>query len=353
MASAAPANGMRASFRLGDVVLEVDSAYQPLLDDLYNAYGDCAITGPLPIDAMQVRCSAHFFEQDSLVVLKFATSCELPNLCEIAMQMIRPRAELQYFSLTETSRPGWRLIANGLDQSAPLLAADDKAAVLDIRQEPAEVLLNFVVGVAQFVQRSVIYVHAGGVSVDGQGVLLVGRSGRGKSTTTTALASRGHAMLGDETVGIRTDSCEMVAFNRTMKLRPGRRANLVSQRLGEVPHMMRIDAQGVMCAWVRASILFPDRALPASAPLRAVFFLRSFGDHAAVESFAPTLAHIDELQALTMSLSAIVSWPPSPAQRLMRFSRLIGLFSQCRCYFLDLGTPDESAALIERVVKNA
>jgi|RhiMethySRZTD1v2_1073278.scaffolds.fasta_scaffold62749_2 hypothetical protein len=340
------------SFRLGDAVLEVDSTYRPLLDDLRSAYADCALadghSSPLP----RVHCSARAVEGRSLVALRFETTCNLPHLCEIALSLTSPRQELQHFAVRELDRPDWRLIANALDVNAPLLASDAGTAVVDVRIEPPELLLNFVVGVVQLAQQSVIFIHAGGISIDGRGTLLVGRSGQGKSTTTVALASRGHPLLGDETVGLRADSRELVAFRRTLKLRPGPGAQAVLERLKAVPHATRVDAQGLLCAWVGGDALFPGTIPAQSAPLKDVFFLREFRERAAVEPFLPTLEHVEELKALTMSLSAIVSWPRSAAHRLMRFARVLELLARCRCYFIDLGTPDETAELIERTVRN-
>jgi hypothetical protein len=270
---------------------------------------------------------------------------------DIALRLIRPRAELQHFSVRPLGLAGWRLLGNDGDAEAPLLAADTHRAVLDVRLGPDEFLLNYVVGVAQLAQPSVIFLHAGGVSIDGRGTLLLGRSGQGKSTTTVALASRGHVLLGDETVGMRAASGELLPFRRTLRLRPGPRPQVVTARLGAVPHEMRLDAYGTPCDWVQSSRLFPGDPPPRTTPLSGVFFLRDFRDHAAVESFVPSLAHLEELRALTMSLSTIVSWPLAPAHRLMRFLRVIDVFAKSSCYFLDLGTPDETAALIERTVR--
>jgi hypothetical protein len=342
----------RMSFRFGDAVLEVDSTYRPLLDDLLSAYADCALADGGSSAPHRVRCSARAIEGRSLVALRFDTPSNLPNLCEVALSLTRPRLELQHFAVRELDRPGWRLLANALDERAPLLAGDTGAAIIDVRVEPPELLVNFVVGVVQLAQQSVLFIHAGGVSIDGRGTLVVGRSGKGKSTTTVALASRGHALLGDETIGLREDSREIVAFRRTLKLRPGPGAHVVLERLKAMPHATRMDGQGLVCAWVGGDALFPGTTPALCAPLRDVFFLRSFREHAAVEAFVPTLEHVEELRALPMSLSAIVSWPKSAAHRLMRFARVIELLAQCRCYFLDLGTPDETAELIERTVRN-
>lgn len=338
------------SYQFGDTILDVNSSYDRLLEDLDQAYGDCAVAGDYIGSGARVGCTVRLVKERSLVALKFA-ALGLPHLMDIAMCWIRPRVELQHFSVREIASTGWRLLADDLDDEAPLLAANTHTVLIDLRLEPLEFLLNYVVGVAQLAQPPVIFVHGGGVSIDGCGTLLIGRSGQGKSTTSVALASRGHALLGDETVGIRPASGELLAFRRTLKLRPGPRPLALVKRLDVVPHVMRLDTQGVLCAWVRPSVLFPGYPPPPATPLGSIFFLREFREQASIEPFVPSLAHLEALQALTMSLSAVVSWPLSAAHRLMRFVRMIELFAKSPCYFLNLGTPDETAALIERTVR--
>src|SRR5262249_19375214 len=221
--------------------------------------------------------------------------------------------------------------------------------------EPPEFLLNFVMGVAQLSQDATLFVHGGAVSMNGRGVLIVGRSGQGKSTTTAAVAARGHPLFGDETVGVRAATGELLPFRRTLKVRPGPQSAWVRERLSLRPYGTRRDAGGVECAWLRPTEMFPGMVTPSPALLTDVFFLREFSDAPAVHRFVPKLPdHLDEVQALTMSLSAVASWPFSPAHRALRFARIVDVFSRCNCYFLDLGLPDATAEAIERtVLKNA
>jgi len=339
----------RAAYRLGDITLEIDSTYRPLLDGLQDAYGDCAVETGTDHAGSRVACRARMV--GDLVALEFEVAANIPHLCAVGATVLRPRAELQHFAVRPLEVPGWQLLADERDENAPLLAADARTVLFSPEVEPPDFLLNFVVAVAQLAQQSVMFVHSGGVSIGGLGTLIVGRSGHGKSTTTAALAGRSHPFFGDETVGIRLQSRELLAFRRTIKFRPGPRSEAVVARLGVAPYKIRKDAGGVDCVWVPSSILFPASPTPIDAPLHSVFFLRRFSDCAATEPFVPSLGdHLDELQPLTMTLSAIASWPFSPAQRVMRFARIADLFSKCRCYFLDLGTPDETAMLIERTV---
>jgi hypothetical protein len=340
-----------ASFRLGDVVLDVDSTYPGLLGELRSTYQDCLVNVDATQDEVRVRCLARLIE-NSLLVLQIQGFESSRNLCDVGCCLTHPRVELQHFFARELDQCGWKQIANARDEHRPLMVANTNTAIIDLQLEPHEFVVNLLVGLAQLAHQSVIFLHAGGVSIDGRGTLLVGRSGKGKSTTTVALASRGHGLLGDETVGVRVDFPEIVAFQRTLKLRPGATSVAITERLKSVSHYKRPDARGTECTWVSSRALFSEIEPVLSAPLCNVFFLRGFSTHASVEPFTPSLAHLDELQALPMSLSAIVSWPMSAAHRLVRFLRVIDLLAKCRCYFLDLGTPDQTAVSIERIVRD-
>jgi serine kinase of HPr protein (carbohydrate metabolism regulator) len=55
----------------------------------------------------------------------------------------------------------------------------------------------------------------------GQGLLLVGPKGSGKTTISLALAARGHDFLGDEMAGVRIGSLELVPVRRSLAVRDG------------------------------------------------------------------------------------------------------------------------------------
>jgi hypothetical protein len=337
----------RTRYRFGDVILDIDCNYGPLSEELQITYGDCAVDSAG--DADRVFCSVRTAGQ--LVALRFEMAATVAHLCAIASTVTRHRADLQHFIIRPHDETEWQIIANLQNEDEPLLASDAHVALFNPTVEPPEFLINFVVAVVQLAQDATIFVHAGGVSVDGRGTLIVGRSGQGKSTTTAALAARGHVLFGDETVGIRSATGEMLPFRRAIKLRPGTRSARVAARLARRPFGTRKDAAGLDCAWVRPTEMFPETASRSSAPLTDIFFLRQFAEAPAVQAFKPKLPeHLEDLQALTMSLSAIASWPLSPAHRALRFARIADVFSRCNCYFLDLGGPDESAELIERTV---
>jgi hypothetical protein len=53
--------------------------------------------------------------------------------------------------------------------------------------------------------------HAGAVAIDGVAVALAGEAGTGKSTTTAALAGRGHPVLADDVLALRATGGEILA----------------------------------------------------------------------------------------------------------------------------------------------
>jgi hypothetical protein len=63
-------------------------------------------------------------------------------------------------------------------------------------------------------QRGWLSLHASGVTIGGAGVLFLGRSGSGKSTTAAAFYSRGHAVITDDVAAVRLRGGECFGLTR-------------------------------------------------------------------------------------------------------------------------------------------
>lgn len=333
------------TFRFGPTTLAIDCDVSDLDRWLDEAFADCVVATDRPAD---LYCRARM-AGGRLIALSFSGAIGCPPV-DLARILLRPRHELRHLVEQHCSMPGWRQIGDPDDPHSPLIAGDATRALIDLAQHPDEFLINLVVGMAQRADPAMLYLHAGGAVIDGRGVLMCGRSGAGKSTTTTAVASRGHALLGDEIVGLDVTRGALWPFRKTIKLRPGPLPSAVRARLQRTPNVVRVDPQGLGCTWVRSGELFATPAPEGPTPLDSLFFLRAFRDIPAVERFTPDLADLAELQTLTQSLSAALSWPSEAAPRLLRYARLAALFSGARCYHFDLGSPEASAELIERTV---
>jgi hypothetical protein len=92
-----------------------------------------------------------------------------------------------------------------------------------------------------------------------------------------------------------------------------------------------------------ASELFPA-AGASSRPLRWVFFLRGFERQPRVESFHPRLEDLRLLAPL-----ACTFWGRSFARRMTQVAQMV---SSANCYFLYPGEPEDTANMVERIVRS-
>jgi hypothetical protein len=90
---------------------------------------------------------------------------------------------------------GWFHIVRGREIIVDLLPCADPG---ELRTLLAGRLMGFLLR-----QRGYLALHASAVAIDGQGVLFVGDSGSGKSTTAAAFHSRGHDLLADDVAAVR------------------------------------------------------------------------------------------------------------------------------------------------------
>lgn len=188
-------------------------------------------------------------------------------------------------------------------------------------------------------QRDLLFFHAGSIGVRGQGLLLAGPKGAGKTTLSLALAARGHAFLGDEIAGVRVRALELVPVRRSLAVRDGPRAPDVSQALEreQAPYEPFPDGTRRRRAYVGQ--LFPGTG-PDATPLRQVIFLRGFGPEPRLESVRPGREHLGLLTPLGATM-----WGMNPVQRARDF---LSVVTRVRCATLTLGPPDETAALLEQ-----
>jgi hypothetical protein len=199
-------------------------------------------------------------------------------------------------------------------------------------------------------QRNLLFLHAGSVGIGGQGVLLMGPKGAGKTTLSLALAARGHAFLGDEIAGVRLDAgradgrmggqadrkMELVPVRRSLAVRDGPRAAAVGAALDreEAPYEPFPDGTSRRRAF--AGQLFGGPA--ESLPLRRLVFLRGKGPVARLDP-APAGR---ELLGLLTPLGASM-WGRTPMDAMRDLLRVV---TTVPAVMLELGPPEATAELL-------
>jgi hypothetical protein len=179
-----------------------------------------------------------------------------------------------------------------------------------------------------------IFFHASSVTIGDRGVMFIGDKGAGKSTTSLALASRGHGFLGDEIAAYAPSTGMLMPFRRPVGIKPGPRAAAVesglrtAERVVEAPGFVRVDIDDLMTI-----------GPAAPRPLDAIVFLRPF-------EAQPRLVPIRSGRADMARLQPIVSGFLSASYR-QRVFELVRMLGGVRTYELHPGQPDETAAFLE------
>jgi hypothetical protein len=182
-----------------------------------------------------------------------------------------------------------------------------------------------------------LFFHAASVGVGGRAFLFIGPKGRGKTTTSMALAARGHAFLGDETAVFEPSTSLVHPFRRPVGIKRGPCATAVSSSIRE----LSFPAEGIVRIPI-ASVVAVDDATPL--PLGGLVFLEPFADDVRLEPITAGRDELSQMQPLAASVAGAAA-----AQRIFGMVRLLG---STRCLRLWPGNPDQTAIQLEKVLSN-
>ena len=339
-----------ASYQLGDATLRMVVDHPLPLEAFSKLYGDCVVSDTVAASAPGTRCTIRRSFDPQLVVLTFQEGAP-PDPAGAAYNLLRPTGALPPFRVWESPLQGWRLAGGS---NGPILAAGEGHVLLHPKLVPPEVLVEYLVGITLGAQSWTLPIHGASLQMGDAGVVLVGASRAGKTTTSLHLAAHGHTLLGDEIALIRLATNEVVPFRRAVNVRPGphgRELAVVLGLSGEGDDSASDSASNPPWARpYRITELFPDQPVRPTQ-LRAVFFLGGFADRASVEPFRLTLDQTDVFEWATAPEIAYCSWGLSPARRAFRLLLLRQVMARVPCWILRLGSPRDTVELIERTME--
>jgi hypothetical protein len=245
-------------------------------------------------------------------------------------------SELGNFELLSAHEAGWTCVAfRGSD--VPALAFHGRDCVFSLDPRWTLCIVWYLFWRLLRIRSDAIFFHASALGLFGEGTIFVGPAGAGKSTTSLALAARGHNFLSDEIAGYIPARGELMPFRRPVGIKPGPRAIAVERGLGPAV-AERIERDGFMRVGIES--LFPVQP-PKAVPLRRIVFLRGFAEHPSLQRLTPGRPEIVELQPL---LSSFLN--SSHSRRVFELTRML---SSTKVYQLQPGEPDATARYLEEV----
>jgi hypothetical protein len=229
----------------------------------------------------------------------------------------------------------WMLISfRGEDE--PLIALDGEVCLFRADRDWRKAVIIYLFCRLLRVREDVIFLHAGSIAINGRGILLIGPKGAGKSTTTMALAARGHRFLGDECGAYVPSSHSLLPFRRPVGIKPGPRARAIETALPDARRVVRGEG------FVRVALeeLLEIDAADEAVPLDTVVFLRGFREgEPRLEQIVPGR---DEVAALQPIAGSFIN-----AAGTQRVFQLVALLAHAHVFALNPADPDRTAQFLE------
>lgn len=323
----------RFRIHLAGVLLDVDSDDDGLIDELSALLGapQCLPLASLPALGARVRTSGPAMGELQLQVQ------DSRQLDPADLRLAASSADFPFDVIESSER---RVVLARRGERVPALIVDGAQCAFALTPGWRKAVALLLLQRLMRARSDAIFFHAGSLSVRGAGAMVVGPKGAGKSTLVMGLALRGHALLGDENACYLPGTGELLPFPRPVGIKPGPRGAALDSalaRIGRSPErdgMMRVPVEQL-----------GEVAVGRPALLAAVVFLTGFSAAARVRPIAPGRVDVARLQPVGSSL---VNAPA--VRRVFEMARLL---ARCRVYELEVGPPDETAAVVEEALSAA
>jgi hypothetical protein len=327
------------AYRLAEGVLEVGDANDGFQDHFRNVYADCATQAPFPLEIPRIRCSVRSTTLPYISHIRF----EDPEPLD-ALTFTRTNFPSEDYSQSTADVPGWRFLVHKDSPDEPVIGFRGAEALVNRRMRWQPFVANLAVHRLLRLQRHMLFFHAAALAVSGDGLLLVGEKGTGKTTTSLFLAAQGHQLLSDEFGAVCSSSHELVPFRRALSIREGPLPESVREKLRQGPFASEHLPDGTTRLRGPIGSLFPVDPAPR-VPLKCIFFLRGFAAAPAAKRCIVERKHVSWLRLLGCCLYG--------ASHKRRALQLLTVLSRCRTYELTAGPPQETADFIEKVMEQS
>jgi hypothetical protein len=238
------------------------------------------------------------------------------------------------FELLDVDEPGWKCIAFR-GSEVPAFAFRGRDCLFSLEPRWRLCIIWYLFWRLLRIRSDAIFFHASALDIYGEGTIFIGPAGGGKSTTSIALAARGHNFLSDEIAAYVPERGELIPFRRPIGIKRGPRSRAVQRALAPEA-AERIERDGFLRVDIGQLFAVEE---PRAVPLRRMVFLRGFAERPSLQRIKPGRAELVELQPLMSSfLNA------SHSRRIFELTRLL---ASGKVYQLHPGDPDATAEYIE------
>lgn len=182
------------------------------------------------------------------------------------------------------------------------------------------------------IQKSHVFIHAGAVSWNGQGLIFPSLPNRGKSTLSVYLSRRGFKFLSDEIACFDLVRGRLEAHPRSVRLRNSSHALLNLKLDGNVVE----DRATGKCIVDIEDLVGVGGVVGEACPLHMIFFLEGFSEK-------PLLRPMEKFVAARQLLSYCFNPMEDGA---LSFAWIAPMVREARCYGLTMGSLEETADML-------